>query len=101
MELTGSSSRSLRMTQDSGPKLLDCRLRTTGTGRRTDTHNKHMPDEHGDHPMSRKMHFRTSLTREPADGPALDSHKPSSIMNIITNRLNKNSKLQVHRGGLC
>lgn len=28
-ELLGSSSKSLRMMQDSGPRLLNCKLRTT------------------------------------------------------------------------
>lgn len=37
-ELLGSSSKSLRTMQDSGPRLLNCRLGTTKTGTQ-DTHN--------------------------------------------------------------
>lgn len=58
----GSSSRSLRRMQDAGPRLLNCRLRTTETGRH-DNHNKHSIHMLDEHPKAIKMHLKTVVMR--------------------------------------
>lgn len=62
IELLGSSSRSLRRMQDSGPRLLNCRLRTTETGRQNNDNTQHSHARHAwESSKSIKMHFEAAI----------------------------------------